>query len=280
MPARSIWPCARAPDCSTSATPAWWNLPERDALAALQAMTSNDAGRAPDGPESSIPRSRRATAPFSTTLLVYRLAASHFLLTVSAANLKKDVSWILDQVVRFGDVAVVDTSSRYAVVTLQGPASREVVQALTGADSSGSLEEFSVHLWGSRRRSGYNLEGFPAPGRTASTSWSLRSRPSGSGRRSCRRETTPASSRPAGDALGTLRLEAGQPAVRCRRRRDDDRAPGWPRVDCRLGQGRVQREGPRWRSRRPRGWRVASSASRCWTPPSPNGDARPTSAPR
>ena len=111
------------------------------ALAAIQWMTSNDAARLMVGQvQHSALTTRDGT--FLDELLVYRLAANHFLLTVNAANLKKDVLWILDQATRFGDVAVVDTSSRYSVVSLQGPASREVLQALTGADLE-RLEEFA-----------------------------------------------------------------------------------------------------------------------------------------
>jgi aminomethyltransferase len=44
------------------------------------------------------------------------------------------VAWISEQARAFTDVAVVDTSSRYALVALQGPASGEVLQTLTGVD--------------------------------------------------------------------------------------------------------------------------------------------------
>jgi aminomethyltransferase len=116
-------------------------LAGKDALAAIQWLTSNDAGRLQAGQiQHSALTTRDGT--FLDDLLVYRLAASHFLLTVNAANLEKDVSWILDQVKRLGDVAVVDTSSRYAVVSLQGPASREILQALTGAELQ-PLAEFA-----------------------------------------------------------------------------------------------------------------------------------------
>ena len=112
-----------------------------DALAAVQAMTSNDADQIRTGQwQHSALTTRDGT--FLDDVLVYRLAASHFLLAVHAANLKKDVAWILDRAKLAGDVAVVDTSSRYAVASLQGPASREVLQALTGADLA-TLDEFS-----------------------------------------------------------------------------------------------------------------------------------------
>jgi len=112
-----------------------------DALSALRWLTSSDPARLRVG---QIQHAALTTAEGTVLdeILIHRLAASHFLLAVNGANLKTDALWILGQAPRFGDVAVVDTSSRYAVVSLQGPASREVLQALTGADL-GSVEEFA-----------------------------------------------------------------------------------------------------------------------------------------
>ena len=177
-----------------------------DALAAIQAMTSNDAGRIRAGQiQQSALTTRDGT--FLDDLLVYRLAASHFLLAVNGANLRKDVSWILDCVKTFGDVAVVDTCSRYAVVSLQGPASREVVQALTGADLE-SLEAWAFtygEVAGARATISRILrcgeDGFDVlvPPQSALRVW-----------QAIVQEGGDAGAVPAGrDALGTLRLEAG-----------------------------------------------------------------------
>ena len=112
-----------------------------DALSALRWLTSSDPARLRVG---QIQHAALTTAEGTVLddILIHRLAASHFLLAVNGANLKTDALWILGQAPRFGDVAVVDTSSRYAVVSLQGPASREVLQALTGADLA-AVGEFS-----------------------------------------------------------------------------------------------------------------------------------------
>jgi aminomethyltransferase len=180
-------------------------LAGQDALAAIQWMTSNDAARIHAGQiQHSALTTRNGT--FLDELLVYRLAASHFLLTVNAANLKKDVLWILDQAKRFGDVAVVDTSSRYAVVSLQGPAAREVVQALTGADLE-SLGEFAFtygEVAGARatisRTARCGKDGFDVlvPPQSALRVW-----------QAILQEGADAGVVPAGlHALGTLRLEA------------------------------------------------------------------------
>jgi aminomethyltransferase len=56
------------------------------------------------------------------------------MLVVNAGNVAKDYAWIAEQAKAAGDVAVVDSSSRYALLALQGPAAREVLQPLTGIE--------------------------------------------------------------------------------------------------------------------------------------------------
>ena len=64
---------------------------------------------------------------FIDDVLVYRLAPEHFLLVVNAANIEKDYSWIAEQIAPLGDIVAVNASSRYALLTLQGPAARQVL---------------------------------------------------------------------------------------------------------------------------------------------------------
>jgi aminomethyltransferase len=54
----------------------------------------------------------------------------------NASNVKKDYAWISEQIKTVGDAAAVDSSSRYALLALQGPAAREVLQPLTGVELS------------------------------------------------------------------------------------------------------------------------------------------------
>ncbi len=103
------------------------------ALVAVQRTTSNDAARLHVGQAQHSALTTPA-GTFVDDLLVYRLANSHFLLVVNAANASRDIAWIREQTRELGDVAVVDTSSRYALLALQGPSSRQVLQELTGAD--------------------------------------------------------------------------------------------------------------------------------------------------
>jgi aminomethyltransferase len=104
------------------------------ALAAIQWMTSNDASRLKIG-QAHYSGLMTPTGTFVDDLLVYRFADDHFLLVVNAANADKDVAWIAEHARPF-DASAIDTSSRYALVALQGPLARQVVQRLTSLDLS------------------------------------------------------------------------------------------------------------------------------------------------
>ncbi len=110
-------------------------LAGKDALAAVQQMTSNDASTLKVG-QVHYSGLMTPAGTFVDDLLVYRLANQHFLFVVNASNVEKDVRWIVEAAQPFGDVAVVDTSSRYALIALQGPAARQVMQTQTDVDLS------------------------------------------------------------------------------------------------------------------------------------------------
>src|SRR4030095_4633100 len=55
---------------------------------------------------------------------------------VNAANTAKDFAWISEQIKAVGDVAAIDSSSRYALIAVQGAAAREVLQPLTTIELS------------------------------------------------------------------------------------------------------------------------------------------------
>jgi aminomethyltransferase len=102
----------------------------RDALAAVQHVTSNDASRLSVG-QAQYAALTTPAGTFVDDVLVYRLAASHFLLVVNAANVQKDYAWIAGRLTGFDDAVAVDASARYALIAIQGPASREVLQETT-----------------------------------------------------------------------------------------------------------------------------------------------------
>ena len=102
-----------------------------DALAAVQQLTSNDASRLAVG---QIQYSA-LTTPEGTVVddvLVYRWAPEHFLLVVNASNVEKDYGWITRHLEGLGDAVAVNSSSRYALIAIQGPRALEVLQPLTG----------------------------------------------------------------------------------------------------------------------------------------------------
>jgi aminomethyltransferase len=116
----------------------------RDALAAVQRISSNDASRLAVG-QAQYSGLLTPQGTFVDDLLVYRLAAAHFLLVVNAGNIRKDYGWIAEQINAVGDAVCVDASSRYALVALQGPEALNVLQPLTGVDLAGMKYYWFAH---------------------------------------------------------------------------------------------------------------------------------------
>jgi aminomethyltransferase len=109
-----------------------------DALAAVQRISSNDAGKLAVG-QAQYSGLLTPEGTFVDDLLVYRLAPEHFLLVVNAGNIPSDYAWIADHIKGAGahadaDAVAVDASSRYALLALQGPAALTVLQSLTAVD--------------------------------------------------------------------------------------------------------------------------------------------------
>ena len=107
-----------------------------DALAAVQRIASNDARKLQPGRAQY----SALTTPEGTVvddLLVYQLAAGHYLLVINAANIAKDVAWIRKEIAPAGDAVAVNASSRYALIALQGPRAAAILQALTGVELDG-----------------------------------------------------------------------------------------------------------------------------------------------
>ena len=104
-----------------------------DALAAVQRITSNDAGRLEVG-QAQYSALTTHEGTFVDDLLVYRLADMHFLLVINASNRQKDVAWIKQEIASVGDAVAVDSSTRYALLAVQGPRARDALQALTSIE--------------------------------------------------------------------------------------------------------------------------------------------------
>ena len=104
-----------------------------DALAAVQRISTNDASRLEIG-QAQYSAMATPEGTFVDDLLVYRLADDHFLLVVNAANIAAGFEWIRDGIAGVGDAVAVNTSSRYALLAVQGPRALDVVQSLTDVD--------------------------------------------------------------------------------------------------------------------------------------------------
>ena len=112
-----------------------------DALAAVQQISCNDASKLQPG-QAQYSGLLTPDGGFADDLLVYRLKSDHFLLVVNAANVVKDYNWIAGHIAGMGDAVVVDASSRYALLAVQGPTALGAVQPLTGVDLA-SMRNYS-----------------------------------------------------------------------------------------------------------------------------------------
>ena len=110
-------------------------LAGRDALAAVQHLTSNDASRLSAG-QAQYAALTTPAGTFVDDVLTYKLNDEHFLLVVNASNIVKDVRWMMEHAPALEDLAIVNTSSRYALIAIQGPAAQQILQTLTGVNLS------------------------------------------------------------------------------------------------------------------------------------------------
>jgi len=108
-------------------------LAGKDALAAVQFISTNDAAKLSVG-QAQLAALTTPAGTFIDDLLVYRLANDHFMLVVNAGEIEKKHRWIADHLKDAGDVAVVNSSSRYAMLAVQGPSALDIVQELTSVD--------------------------------------------------------------------------------------------------------------------------------------------------
>jgi aminomethyltransferase len=102
-----------------------------DAEAFLQRILSNDVSQLlTGGAQYSV--LCREDGGVLDDLFTYRLGAESFLTVTNASNHEKDLAWFQQQAAGF-DVEVIDAHAQYAMLAVQGPQAREMVQAL--ADS-------------------------------------------------------------------------------------------------------------------------------------------------
>ena len=240
-------------------------LAGKDALAAVQWISSNDASRLKIG-QAHYSGLTTPAGTFVDDMLVYRFADDHFLLVVNASNVDKDFAWIAEQTRRF-DAAAVNTSARYALIALQGPLAA-AGDAAAEQRGPGRHQVLLVRPRRDRRRARHALaDGVHRRGRVRSVRAAAAGR-ARCGTRSSRRAGT-RTSIPAGlGARDTLRLEA---AMRLYGNDIDDTTTvldadlewiiGWNKGDF-LGRQALAEQKASGRRQQ------ASSGSRWWTAPS------------
>ena len=101
------------------------------ALELVQHITVNDASKIEVG-QAQYSAMCLESGGIIDDLLIYRFA-DRFMLVVNAANREKDLKWIQQHADTF-DVELEDVSEGMALIALQGPAAREILQPLTKPD--------------------------------------------------------------------------------------------------------------------------------------------------
>ncbi len=101
------------------------------ALELVQHVTVNDASKIEVG-QAQYSAMCLESGGIIDDLLIYRFA-DRFMLVVNAANREKDLEWIQQHADTF-DVELEDVSGGTALIALQGPAAREILQPLTKPD--------------------------------------------------------------------------------------------------------------------------------------------------
>ena len=104
----------------------------RDALAYVQWLTPNDAGKLAPG-QVQYTALMTPESTFVDDMLVYCMGPEEYFLVVNAANDDKDFAWIAGHTRGF-DVKVEHQSDAYSQLALQGPLAEAILRPLTDVD--------------------------------------------------------------------------------------------------------------------------------------------------
>lgn len=135
----------------------------KGALEAVQHITSNDASKLQVG-QIQYSGLTSPEGTFVDDLLVYRFGPSHYLLVINAGNIDQDWEWISTRAKEASpDVAIVNSSSRYALIAIQGPRAQEILQEQTAIDLAAIKYYWFAHgeiaaVRGTVSRTGYTGE--------------------------------------------------------------------------------------------------------------------------
>lgn len=105
-----------------------------EALACVQWLTPNDAGRLAPG-QVQYTALTTPEGTFVDDMLVYCITPEEYFLVVNAANADKDFAWVSSHAGRF-KVKVENRSDAYSQLALQGPSAEKILQPLTDINLS------------------------------------------------------------------------------------------------------------------------------------------------
>lgn len=98
------------------------------AAEAVQRLVTNDVSKLTDG-AALYTVACWPTGGIVDDLIVYRVAANHFLIVVNASNVAKDFAWFTENVGTWCDI--VDASPDTGLIAFQGPGAKHALQMLT-----------------------------------------------------------------------------------------------------------------------------------------------------
>jgi aminomethyltransferase len=118
-----------------------------DALALLQRLLSNDVAAIPiGGAQYSV--LCREDGGVLDDLFTYRLGPDRYLTVTNAANHERDLAWFRKHAEGFDEVEVSDRLDDYAMLAVQGPRARELVQAISDAPLPPRMTAATLRLGG------------------------------------------------------------------------------------------------------------------------------------
>jgi aminomethyltransferase len=120
-----------------------------DALSLLQRLLSNDVAQvAVGGAQYSL--LCREDGGVLDDLFTYRLEADRYLTVTNASNHERDLAWFQRHAEGFEDVQVTDRLDDYAMLAVQGPRARELVQAISDTPLPARMTAASRRLVGAQ----------------------------------------------------------------------------------------------------------------------------------
>ncbi|MEO8669598.1 MAG: aminomethyltransferase family protein, partial [Bauldia sp.] len=126
----------------------------RDAAEALSWIAANDVAKAPG--RLTYTQMLNTRGGIECDLTVARLAADHFYIVTGTGFRTHDFAWIGQNIPQGLDATLSDVTEAWGTLSLMGPASRNVLAAVTGADTSNAAFPFGtvreIDIYGAKVR--------------------------------------------------------------------------------------------------------------------------------